>query len=117
RVFCLLPHRSQPKGIRRRSSHGDGVRVLESERRQPANAVARSELRRDALKRGSGAGGGCFGQDRGQSRARVLRVDVDRITAQRGEGELGGPEARPTIDAHTARLEELGEQLGEYIRL
>ncbi len=58
-----------------------------------------------------------LGENGEQPGARVLGVDVDRVRAERAERDLGGAEARPPLHAHAARLEQLGEHLGEQIGL
>src|SRR4029078_9956819 len=52
-----------------------------------------------------------------ESGARVLGIDIDRVAAQRREGELGGAEAGPAIDPQATRFEKLGKHLGEYVPL
>ena len=60
---------------------------------------------------------GVSSKNREQSGARVFRIDVDGARLQRAERKVRRAEARPTVDAQPARLEQLREHLGEEIRL
>jgi hypothetical protein len=48
-------------------------------------------------------------QDRDESRSRVFRIDVDRITTQGSKSDLGRAKSRPSLDGKAARFEQLGE--------
>src|SRR5580765_3489697 len=95
--------------VGRRAAHGDRVTVLETQRREPANAPLSPELGRYAAIRVAGTAARSLVKNREESGARVLRIDVDGTRLQRAEREVRRAQARPAVDAHPARLEQLSE--------
>ena len=100
-------------------SHGDGVAVLESERRQPSHTVPRGELARDVREDASRIARERIRervvQHREQPCAGVLGVHVDGSGAQRLHRDLRLAEPHSPVDDDPARLEQLREHLGQQI--
>ena len=113
RVPREIAERLEMQRVCRRAAHGDRVSVLESQRREPANAPPSPELGRHAAIRVAGAAARRLVQNREESGARVLRIDIDGARLQRAEREVRRAKARPTVDAQSTRLEQLSEHLGE----
>ncbi len=117
RVPREIAERLEVQRVCRRATHGDRVAVLETQRREPADAPPSPELGRHAAIRVAGAAARSLVKNREESGARVLRIDVDGARLQRAEREVRRAETRPAVDAQPARLEQLREHLGEEIRL
>src|SRR5215216_6052266 len=101
----------------RLATYADGVRVLESERRQPTHAEAIAKRVRNVPERLVRRATRGVAEDGEQTGAGVLGIDVDRVRANRGERDFGGAESRTAVDAKAARLEQLREHLAEDVRL
>src|SRR3981189_1323881 len=92
-----------PQMISRRSLTGDRDRisVLESEWRQPANVIELRESAGDVCEHLARIRGNRIRkrivENRDQTSARVLRIDIDRICAKSAEGDLGGAESGTTV--------------------
>jgi hypothetical protein len=97
----------------------DRVRVLESERRQPADVIELSESTRDVREYFAGICGDRIRKsvmkNGDQACTRVFGIDIDRIGAKGTERDLGGAESGTTIYGKTARLEKLREHLAQQV--
>ncbi len=112
-----VAQRVQAVACRGPGTDGDGIGVLEAERGQPLDTPAAPELGGDAGEHRRGVCLGRFAQDHEQAGAGVLGVDIDGTGAQGLERNLGCAESGPSRDSDTARLEELGKDLGEQVGL
>ncbi len=116
-----VAQRPQLQPLGRLASHGDGVAILEAERREPAYAEARGKSARHAVEGEPRVAAhrrrDAVAQYGDEAGSRVLGIHVDRVGAERREGDLGCAESRAPHDGDPGRLEELREHLGQEVRL
>ena len=93
-------------------THGQGVGVVEAERRADGQAL-RPQPGPDGLDRV----GRRVLEDRAADGARVLRIEVDAAVADRPVGDTGAAQAQPALDDLARRLDRLRRDLGQDVVL
>ena len=96
---------------------GDGVGVLEAQRREPPHAVTIGAFASHGGKHRARIVSRRVAEDDDEACAGILGVHIDGTAPECGVGDVGPAESEAPLHASPSSFEELGEHLGEDVGL